>query len=214
MLPVPDRKRAFDVACCVVAAPIAVPVGLALAAVVRLTSGRPVLYRGRRLGRDGREFDILKFRTMTDSPAPAGVTAADDGRITPVGRWLRRTKLDELPQLVNVLRGEMSIVGPRPEDPRFAGSFTGRYAAVLGVRPGITGLAAVRFRHEEELLRSAGPVPLDAYYAAEVLPRKLDLDLAYLERPDLHADLAILLATVKALACRQPAGSGAVRSRP
>ncbi|MGY1618358.1 sugar transferase [Geodermatophilus sp. SYSU D00691] len=194
-----DRKRAFDLVCCALAAPVALPVGLVLAALVRVTSGRPVLYRGHRMGRGGREFEILKFRTMTTAPGTAGVTAADDVRITPVGRWLRCTKLDELPQLLNVLRGEMSIVGPRPEDPRFAASYSGRYAAVLTVRPGITGRAAVQFRHEEELLRGVGAADLDAYYAAAVLPRKLDLDLSYVAHPDLRTDVSILLATARAM---------------
>jgi lipopolysaccharide/colanic/teichoic acid biosynthesis glycosyltransferase len=170
-----------------------------IALLVRALSGPGVLYRGRRIGRNGREFEILKFRTMTAGPGTSGVTAADDARITPLGRWLRRTKLDELPQLVNVLRGEMSIVGPRPEDPRFAGHYTGRYAAVLDVRPGITGPAAVQFRHEEELLKEVGVADLDAYYAAAVLPRKLDLDLAYVAHPDLRTDLALLLATARVL---------------
>jgi lipopolysaccharide/colanic/teichoic acid biosynthesis glycosyltransferase len=194
-----DRKRAFDLACCAIAAPVAVPLGLLIAALVRAGSGPGVLYRGRRIGRGGRDFAILKFRTMTVGQGTAGVTAADDARITPIGKWLRRTKLDELPQLVNVLRGEMSMVGPRPEDPRFAGHYSGRYAAVLDVRPGITGPAAVQFRHEEELLEAAGAADLDAYYAAAVLPRKLDLDLAYVAHPDLWTDLAILLATARVL---------------
>jgi lipopolysaccharide/colanic/teichoic acid biosynthesis glycosyltransferase len=189
----------------VAAAPFAVPVGLLIAALVRLTSGTPVLYRGRRIGRGGREFVILKFRTMTTSPAATGVTAADDVRITPIGRWLRRTRLDELPQVVNVLRGEMSIVGPRPEDPRFLGSYAGRYAAVLTARPGITGATALLFLREAELLKAAGADDLDAYYAAEVLPRKLDLDLDYVSHAGLRRDLAILLATVQALVGRQPA---------
>jgi lipopolysaccharide/colanic/teichoic acid biosynthesis glycosyltransferase len=144
---------------------------------------------------------------MTAGPVTAGVTAADDARITSLGRWLRRTKLDELPQLVNVLRGDMSIVGPRPEDPRFADSYTGRYAAILDVRPGITGPAAVQFRHEEELLKDAGAADLDAYYAAAVLPGKLDLDLAYVAHSSLRTDLAVLLSTVRALLGTRPAAT-------
>jgi lipopolysaccharide/colanic/teichoic acid biosynthesis glycosyltransferase len=209
----PDRKRAFDLACCLAAAPIALPAGLLIAAVVRLTSGRPILYRGRRMGQGGREFEILKFRTMTTAPTTTGVTAADDVRITRVGRWLRRLKLDELPQLINVLRGDMGIVGPRPEDPRFAASYSGRYAAVLGVRPGITGPAAVQYLQEERLLSSAGPVDLDGYYAAELLPRKLELDLAYVADAGLRKDLSILLTTVKALSWPRSADSARVGRR-
>jgi lipopolysaccharide/colanic/teichoic acid biosynthesis glycosyltransferase len=209
-----DRKRAFDLACCLIAAPVALPVGLLIAALVRATSGRPVFYRGRRMGRGGREFEILKFRTMISAQGAVGVTTADDGRITTLGRWLRRSKLDELPQLVNVLRDEMSIVGPRPEDPRFGQQYSGRYAAVLGVRPGITGPAAVQFRHEEELLQAAGATDVDAYYAAAVLPRKLDIDLAYVTHPTLRKDLSILLATARALPTPHPAATMTRSGRP
>lgn len=213
--PVLDHKRIFDLLCCAVAAPVALPVGLGVAVLVRVTSGRPTLYRGMRMGRGGRPFHILKFRTMTATadPAPA-VTGAGDVRITTLGRWLRRTKLDELPQFVNVLRGEMSIVGPRPEDPRFAHLYRGPYSAILDIRPGITGPAAVRFRHEEELLRAAGASDPDAYYAAEVLPLKLDIDLAYVTQPSLRNDLAVLYATALAVARRSSTPAGLVSRHP
>jgi lipopolysaccharide/colanic/teichoic acid biosynthesis glycosyltransferase len=204
----------FDVAVCLVAAPLAVPAGLLVALVVRLTSGSPVLHRGRRMGRGGREFEMLKFRTMTTSSAGTAVTAAGDARITAVGRWLRRTKLDELPQLINVLRGEMAVVGPRPEDPRFAASYQGRYAALLDVPPGITGPAAVEFRDEENLLAAAGAVDVDAFYAAAVLPRKLDIDLAYVADPALGKDLSILLATVRAVVRPRSAAPLPLGTRP
>ena len=210
-----DRKRIFDLTCCVVAAPVALPLGLLVAVLVRVTSGRPALYRGPRMGRGGRTFRILKFRTMTTTAqAASGVTSADDARITAIGRWLRRTKLDELPQLVNVLRGEMSVVGPRPEDPRFAALYRGPYAAILDVRPGITGPAAVQFRHEDELLRAAGVSDADAYYAAEVLPVKLDIDLAYVAHPSLRNDLSVLRATVRAVARHRRTAAGLLSRHP
>ena len=195
----PECKRVFDVSCCLVVGALALLPGVAIAVAVRLSSAGPVLYRGRRLGRDGREFDLLKFRTMTASDAGPRVTSADDRRVTPVGRWLRRTKLDELPQLVNVLRGEMSIVGPRPEDPHYAAYFPAEYATVLTVRPGITGAAAVRFRHEEAMLSGSTAADLDGSYLKEILPAKLALDLEYVAHHDVRTDVSILLATLRAL---------------
>ena len=201
-----DRKRLFDLACCALAAPVAAVLGLLVAVIVRVTSGPPVLYRGRRMGKDGGEFEILKFRTMTAGGTGPRVTAANDARVTAGGAWLRRTKLDELPQLINVLRGDMSVVGPRPEDPRYADQYQGRFAEVLSVRPGITGPAAVQFRHEEALLRAVEEADLDAHYVASVLPSKLELDLAYVRRHDLRTDLAILAATAKAVLLRPATG--------
>jgi lipopolysaccharide/colanic/teichoic acid biosynthesis glycosyltransferase len=194
---VPDGKRLFDLAVCAVATPVVAVPGLLIAAAVRALYGPPVLHRGRRMGRGGREFEILKFRTMTVATGGSAVTAAGDPRVTRLGGWLRRTKLDELPQLVNVLRGEMSLVGPRPEDPRFARHYRDRYAAVLSVRPGITGPAAVRFRHEEELLR--GVADPEEHYEAVLLPAKLDLDLDYVRHHSIRVDLAILADTVRAV---------------
>jgi len=199
-----DGKRAFDLACCMIAAPVAALLGTVIAVLVRVRSGSPVLYRGRRMGRGGTEFDILKFRTMTtatDGGGP-GITSGGDPRITPIGRWLRRTKLDELPQLVNVLRGQMSLVGPRPEDPRYAAHYRGRFAEVLNVRPGITGPAAVEFRHEEDLLRSIDPADVERHYVESILPAKLELDLAYARRHGVRTDLSILAATIRAVVGR------------
>lgn len=194
-----DGKRAFDLACCLVVGPVAALLGTVIAVFVWVRSGRPVLYRGRRMGRGGIEFDILKFRTMTTDGSGPGITSGGDPRITPTGRWLRRTKLDELPQLLNVLRGEMSLVGPRPEDPRYAAHYRGRFAEVLSVRPGITGPAAVEFRHEEDLLRSIDPADVERHYVESVLPAKLELDLAYARRHGVRTDLSILAATVRAV---------------
>lgn len=194
-----DGKRAFDLAGCLIVGPVAALLGTVIAVLVRVRSGKPVLYRGRRMGRGGTEFDILKFRTMTTDGSGPGITSGGDPRITPIGRWLRRTKLDELPQLLNVVRGEMSLVGPRPEDPRYAAHYRDRFAEVLSVRPGITGPAAVEFRHEEELLRSIDPADVERHYVESVLPAKLELDLAYVRRHGVRTDLAILAATLRAV---------------
>jgi lipopolysaccharide/colanic/teichoic acid biosynthesis glycosyltransferase len=168
-----------------------------IAALVVAESGRPVLYRARRVGRGGREFSVLKFRTMRTSTSGPAVTASGDRRITKVGRVLRKTKLDELPQLFNVLRGEMSIVGPRPEDPRYVLHYSDVQRRLLDIRPGITGAAAVAFRDEESLLANAED--LEFTYIHDVLPQKLDLELRYLERPSLWADVQLLLATAAAV---------------
>jgi lipopolysaccharide/colanic/teichoic acid biosynthesis glycosyltransferase len=195
----PDAKRVFDVVCCLVTAPIFAVPAAAAAVAVRLSSPGPVIYRGRRLGRDGREFDVLKFRTMATTPAGGRVTSSADVRVTRAGKWLRLTKLDEVPQWVNVLRGDMSWVGPRPEDPALAAAFPDDYARVLTVRPGVTGPAAVQFRYEEELLHRSGAADLEEFYLREILPAKLALDLAYVEKHDLRTDLTILRRTFAAV---------------
>ena len=144
-------------------------------------------------------FRIVKFRTMcqdADQRGPA-ITPADDARVTTVGRWLRRLKLDELPQLWNVLKGEMSLVGPRPEVPRYVESYSSAQRRVLTVRPGITDPASIAYRREEDLL--AGHADLDRYYREVVLPDKLDKNLEYLDRMSFTYDLLLLIRTTKAI---------------
>jgi lipopolysaccharide/colanic/teichoic acid biosynthesis glycosyltransferase len=158
-----------------------------------------VIYRGPRVGLGGRPFQILKFRTMALAPSSGAsreVTIRDDPRVTRFGRLLRATKLDELPQLVNVLRGEMSLVGPRPESPHYVACYTPAQRAVLTVRPGITGLSQVFFRHEERLL--GGPDP-ERYYVAVVMPAKLKIDLDYVRRRSFGLDCKILALTLVTL---------------
>jgi len=176
----------------VVLAPLFLVVGVA----VKLTSPGPVFYRQTRLGRFGRRFDILKFRSMVADAELRGdrVTGAGDARVTGLGRILRRHKIDELPQLVNVLRGEMSLVGPRPEVPEFAEHFPAEFARLLTVRPGITHRATQQFRNEEDLLGVADDPR--AFYLEQILPRKLDLYLAGLDRASIRSDLLTILDTV------------------
>jgi lipopolysaccharide/colanic/teichoic acid biosynthesis glycosyltransferase len=165
---------------------------------IKLDSPGPVLYRARRVGQRGRVFYVFKFRSMVagaDRQGP-GITAAGDTRVTRVGRWLRRTKLDELPQLINVLRGEMSLVGPRPEDPRYVACYTSVQRAVLQARPGITSPASVHYRHEEEILIGAD---WEKTYIEEVMPHKLQIELDYLARRTVWSDLGLLGRTVLAL---------------
>jgi lipopolysaccharide/colanic/teichoic acid biosynthesis glycosyltransferase len=191
-------QRVFDVAIASIALLLTLPVAAILALAIVLETGRPVLYRGWRVGRNGDIFRIYKFRSMVVHADRSGraITTAGDGRVTGVGRVMRRIKLDELPQLLNVLFGDMALVGPRPEHPNYVRLYTPEQRQVLGVRPGITGAASVRFRNEEELLRGADP---EALYRTVVMPEKLRVELEYLERRSFWTDMGLLIATVAVL---------------
>jgi lipopolysaccharide/colanic/teichoic acid biosynthesis glycosyltransferase len=170
------------------------PLLAVIAVLVRCGDGGPVLFRQVRVGRGGRSFVLLKFRSMrVDNSGPA-ITAAGDGRVTKVGRWLRAYKLDELPQLWNVLRGEMSLVGPRPEVRRYVDERDPVWQRVLSVRPGITDLATLVYRNEEQLLGEAEEP--ERFYREQVLPEKLRLNLRYLELSSLARDWRLLVLTV------------------
>ncbi len=190
--------RPLDIALSAVLLVALSPLLLVIGLLVRLTSPGPALHRGRRAGQGGRPFDLLKFRSMRVDAAQAGpgITAAGDQRITPLGGLLRRTKLDELPQLLNVLKGDMSLVGPRPEDPRYVALYTPAQRRVLAVRPGITSPASVRYRAEEQLLTGAD---WEAVYVHQIMPDKLAIELDYLERRSLLADVKILWQTALAV---------------
>lgn len=171
------------------------PVLLAAAAAVWLEDGCPILFRHTRIGRDNRPFSLVKFRSMRDGAKGAQITATQDPRITRTGRILRRYKIDELPQLWNVLRGNMSLVGPRPEVPEYVDTADPAWKSVLCFRPGITDLATLVYRNEEEILaRSADP---EQYYREILLPSKLALNLRYLRSRSLARDLKLLLLTVR-----------------
>ncbi len=190
-------KRALDACGAGILLILAGPLLALIAGAVRLTGHESVLYRGSRVGRHGHPIQILKFRTMASDPTwNRDLTSSDDPRITRLGRLLRRSKLDELPQLVNVLRGEMSLVGPRPESPRYVVHYTAEQQQVLAVNPGITGAAQLLFRNEERML--SGP-DAEGYYLREVMPAKLRIDLAYVRHRTLRLDLKILVLTAVAL---------------
>ena len=174
----------------------ALPMAL-IACLVFVTSGVPVIFRHERVGRDGVPFDVLKFRTMRVSDAGPQVTVGGDARVTAVGRILRRTKLDELPQLINVLRGEMSIVGPRPEVATYVDMFPEQFRELLKVRPGITDPASLVFRDEEAVL--AGADDPDQAYREVVLPKKLALAAEYVAQRTVWTDLRIVARTIKAI---------------
>lgn len=174
------------------------PVLALIAAAIRASDGGPVLYRARGVGRGGAPFQLYKFRTMVPGAdrAGPGVTGAADPRVTRLGRWLRRVKADELPQLVNVVRGDMALVGPRPEDPRYVADYSPEQRRLLATRPGITSPATLVYRREEALLTGSDP---DRTYVDEVLPRKLAIELEYLDRRTFRSDLAVLLRTLAGL---------------
>jgi lipopolysaccharide/colanic/teichoic acid biosynthesis glycosyltransferase len=202
-------KRALDVTAAGAGLLVLSPVLAGVAALIKLTDPGPVFFRQTRAGLGFRPFQIIKFRSMRWGAAGPSVTAGTDPRITRVGRVLRKTKLDELPQLLNVLRGEMSLVGPRPEVPKYVELFRGEYEKVLSVKPGITDYAAIAYRDEEAVLgRFADP---EEGYVRAVLPAKLALYRRYIAEVGLRTDLKILAATGMKLLRRRNEGVGARR---
>jgi lipopolysaccharide/colanic/teichoic acid biosynthesis glycosyltransferase len=190
-----DSKRALDLTVGSLALALATPVLAGVALAMRLSGDRgPFLYRARRVGEGAAIITVLKVRTMTEGSSGSNLTTSRDPRVTRLGRVLRRYRIDELPQLVNVVRGEMSLVGPRPEDPLFVDLSDPLHRRVFSARPGITGLAQLSFHDEAE--RLGGP-DVERRYRDEILPAKLRLDAAYLDRRTTLLDLQILLRTVR-----------------
>jgi lipopolysaccharide/colanic/teichoic acid biosynthesis glycosyltransferase len=191
-------KRALDLLISLLGLVLLSPLLLLLAMWVKLDSRGPVLYRGTRVGKGGRTFEMYKFRTMVleaDRLGPA-VSFKDDPRITRAGRFLRGTKLDELPQLLNVLKGEMSLVGPRPEDPSYVALYSPEQRRVLSVKPGITGPTQLEYRDEASMLDGES---IDDDYVSRIMPQKLKLDLEYVSKCSLSGDLRILCQTVSTI---------------
>ena len=186
-------KRALDVlvsACLLI---VAFPVLLLSVILIRLTSQGPALFRQSRMGRDFKTFQIIKLRTMAHAADGLAYTLGRDPRITRLGHWLRRTKVDELPQLWNVLRGEMSLVGPRPVIPELTEEFRSEYAMLLRARPGLTDPASLKYSQEASLLETV-PEPL-TFFKAVVTPDKLAISLAYMHRANLWTDVKTLAMT-------------------
>lgn len=196
----PPLKRTIDVLLAGLGIIALSPVLAAVAVAVRVSSKGPVIFRQRRVGRDFVTFELLKFRTMTSDGGGPRLTVGADPRITSVGRFLRASKLDELPQLVNVLRGHMSLVGPRPELPEYVGMYEDDYKAVLSVRPGMTDLASIEYVDEARLL--AGADDPEQLYVEEILPRKLALAKRYVEDSSLRLDMRIVFSTFRAIVRR------------
>ena len=189
-----DSKRALDIVVGCLALAIAVPILVGILLAMRLTGDRgPFLYRATRVGEGGANITVLKVRTMAAGSGGAGITGHRDARVTPLGRILRRYRLDELPQLLNVVRGEMSLVGPRPEDPQFVDWSDSVHRRVFTAKPGITGLAQLDFH--DEALRLSGP-DVEERYRREILPAKLRLDIEYLDHRSMLLDVRILGRTI------------------
>ena len=192
----PLVSRAFDVCLASVLMVMTAPLWIVLSLAIFLEEPGPVLYRARRVGYHGREFDMFKFRKMRRNATGPRLTVADDARFSGIGRMLARTKLDELPQLINVLRGEMAFVGPRPEDPSYVAVYPAEFTAITRVRPGITGLSQIQYRDESALLVGDD---FEMHYRNELLPQKIDLDRYYASCRCLSLDLRILVWTAIAI---------------
>ena len=194
--PLPQLTRLRDVLLAVAMCVVLAPILLLIAVAIVIESPGPVFYRAERVGQNGRLFKMLKFRKMGRNAAGSRITTANDARFTRVGRLLHASKLDELPQLWNVLRGDMTMVGPRPEDPEYVALYPDDYHEILRLRPGITGIAAVTYRFETDLLDG------DDYehrYRTEILPSKIAMEHAYAARRTFGLDVRILLWTAVAL---------------
>jgi lipopolysaccharide/colanic/teichoic acid biosynthesis glycosyltransferase len=192
-------KRVFDILFSLTGLLLALPLMLAIAVLIKLDSKGPVFYRGFRVGKDGEPFEMFKFRTMVVNADQIGgsSTPNDDPRITQIGRFLRKQKLDELPQLINVLRGDMSVVGPRPQVQWAVDEYTVEEEQVLSVRPGITDYASLRFSNEGEILEgSANP---DKDYMEKIHPEKMRLSLEYVKNRSLLIDIKIIIQTIGAI---------------
>ena len=192
-------KRAMDAAVSGCALLVLWPVLLLIALAIKIDDPGPVFYRQVRVGRNGREFRIYKFRTMVVDADKKGlaITVGRDNRITRMGRILRKTKLDELAQLINVFTGEMSFVGPRPEVPKYVNMYTPYQRQVLLVRPGITDYASIAYRNENDLL--AGAEDPEKMYIDVIMPDKIELNMKYLREISPLADIRLIFATIIAV---------------
>jgi lipopolysaccharide/colanic/teichoic acid biosynthesis glycosyltransferase len=192
-------KRVFDAATATAALTVTLPLMATIAVAIKLCTPGPALFRQQRVGRGGRLFEILKFRTMVHRSAAnmgTSITRKGDARVTRLGRWLRRSKLDELPQLFNVLRGDMSLVGPRPDLPEFYDSLPPEQRLILALQPGITGWATLQFHDEEGHLTSVPECELSSYYINVLFPEKVRLALDYARRATFLSDLGIIFRTI------------------
>jgi lipopolysaccharide/colanic/teichoic acid biosynthesis glycosyltransferase len=189
-------KRALDIFAASLGLIISLPLFLTVSVAIKLDSGGPVFFRQQRVGRGGRTFDMWKFRTMIHSPSLLGpeLTVRGDSRITTVGVVLRKSKVDELPQLFNVLVGSMSLVGPRPEVPRFVAVYSSDERAVLEYRPGITDPASIEFHDEERIL--AGVSDPEEYYRDTLMRRKIGINLKYAAEASVLTDMRVLFRTL------------------
>ncbi|AGF59093.1 MULTISPECIES: sugar transferase [Clostridium] len=189
-------KRIFDLICSTLGLIVLSPVLLVIAIRIKTGSDGPVFFKQIRVGERSKEFEILKFRTMVVDAEKLGrqITVGNDSRITKIGAFLRKYKLDELPQLINVFKGDMSLVGPRPEVPRYVKLYNEEQIRVLEVKPGITDLASIRYRDENDLLGEVENP--DEFYINTIMPDKLALNLEYINKNNIFLDIYIILKTI------------------
>ncbi|WP_294400972.1 sugar transferase [uncultured Clostridium sp.] len=189
-------KRIFDIICSGLGLVVLSPFLIFVAIRIKMGSDGPVFFKQIRVGEKGKEFKILKFRTMVVDAEKLGrqITVGNDNRITKIGAFLRKYKIDELPQLINVFKGDMSLVGPRPEVPRYVNMYTEEQRKVLDVKPGITDLASIRYRDENELLGKAENP--DEFYINTIMPDKLALNMEYINKSNVFLDIYIILQTI------------------
>lgn len=192
-------KRIFDIILSGLGLLCLSPLFLVLAVWIKCDSKGPVFYRQVRVGRDNKDFRLFKFRSMRPDSDKFGLitVGGHDPRVTQSGYFIRKWKLDELPQLINVFIGDMSLVGPRPEVRKYVGMYTSEQMEVLSVRPGITSLASIRYRNENELLAAADNP--EKCYVENIMPHKLAIDLEYVSRASLWTDIKLIFATIKAV---------------
>lgn len=192
-------KRLFDIVFSFLGLVFLAPIWLLIVVLILSTSKGPVIYKQFRVGKNNKDFKIFKFRTMHVNADKLGLLSVGDSdpRITQIGYYLRRFKLDELPQLANVLRGDMSFVGPRPEVRKYVNFYNQAQMQVFRVRPGITDLASIEFRNESELL--TGQEDPDSYYINVVMPKKLQINLDYLKERTLIKDIGVIVKTFLAI---------------
>lgn len=189
-------KRIFDFVVSLIGIIIISPILLIVAISIKLDSEGSVLFFQKRIGKDGKPFNIYKFRTMVTNAEKLGaqITVGKDNRITRVGAFLRKYKIDELPQLFNVLKGDMSLVGPRPEVPKYVALYTEEERKVLEVRPGITDLASIRYRDENDILAEVENP--EEYYINVIMRDKLKLNLEYIEKSNIFYDIYLIIKTI------------------
>lgn len=192
-------KRFFDIVLSIIALIVLLPALLITALLIKFDSQGPVLFKQTRVGRNGREFKIFKFRTMIMDAEKLGmqITVGKDRRITDIGRFLRKYKIDELLQLINVLKGDMSFIGPRPEVPKYVSLYTEDQKSILKVRPGISDYASIEYKDENDILAlSENP---EETYIEDIMPRKINLNMKYIKKISLLEDIKIIIKTIAAV---------------
>jgi len=189
-------KRVFDIVLSLCGLLLLSPLFIIVAVLIKVTSKGDIFYIQKRVGQGFKEFDLYKFRSMKNEKG-LQITSKDDPRITKVGRFIRKTKIDELPQLLNVLKGDMSLVGPRPEVKKYVDLFQEDYKKILSIKPGITDLAAIEYRNEEEVLSSYRDK--EKAYIKTILPTKIELYYQYIKNISFFNDIIIILKTLKVI---------------